>query len=206
MEFLWKLILESAPDPRLPPLTAHHASLVYCVGVIHIRAVHPKKNQKTGQLFPRKLEPEISKRSTREREEEPDKWLAKILVYSSCFRSLCGQCLTGSWLRETWLSLYPYSCECTLRQHLWVRASNLSLRNPNERPPFVTEFLLFFSGRSSRLLRGRWHQCSVAAGTRLSWRPISSRTWARRLRLPSGKCWASHKSRITPVGLDLVAK
>lgn len=50
-------------------------------------------------------------------------------------------------------------------------------------------------------------QCSfVMEAKLLSLRPISSSTAASSFRSPSGKCWASHRSRITPVGLDLVAK
>lgn len=55
--------------------------------------------------------------------------------------------------------------------------------------------------------RRRKGHCSFAmAAMLLSWRPISSRTVASWLRLPCGKCWASQRSRITPVGLVLVAK
>lgn len=159
----------------------------------------------------------------RTRRETAWKWLAEILVYSPSFHNLCCQYLTGSWQGRpgcdyllTSLSAHTGSfCECVC-VHL------------SSRMTFPAFFLLLFFGvcvgcvwggppsfhihfvSSSSLechlsLAGRC-QCSVTAGTRLSWRPISSSTWARRLRLPSGKCWASHKSRITPVGLDLVAK
>lgn len=69
-------------------------------------------------------------------------------------------------------------------------------------PPVIHPSLL----QSSDVPDG--HQCSVAMGNiaMFSWRPISSSTAANRFRLPSGKCWASQRSKITPVGLDLVAK
>lgn len=55
------------------------------------------------------------------------------------------------------------------------------------------------------LLRGQY--CASAANdTTVSCLPISSRTAASMLRFPSGKFCASQRSRITPVGLDLVAK
>lgn len=47
---------------------------------------------------------------------------------------------------------------------------------------------------------------SAAKDTTVSCLPISSRTAASMLRFPSGKFCASQRSRITPVGLDLVAK
>lgn len=98
----------------------------------------------------------------------------------------------------TWLFLIILISECA---HTWLSASAHSVL-PKAFP--LSYFLYFYvfclPGMSASC------QWSVAAGTRLSWRPISSKTCARRLRLPSGKCWASHKSRITPVGLDLVAK
>lgn len=47
---------------------------------------------------------------------------------------------------------------------------------------------------------------SAAKDTTVSCLPISSKTAASMLRFPSGKFCASQRSRITPVGLDLVAK
>lgn len=47
---------------------------------------------------------------------------------------------------------------------------------------------------------------SVAMTTSISLLPISSKALAKVLRSPSSWCSASHKSRITPVGLALVAK
>lgn len=50
-------------------------------------------------------------------------------------------------------------------------------------------------------------QCSFTMEEMLlSRRPISSRTVASWFRFPCGKCRASHRSRMTPVGLLLVAK
>lgn len=47
---------------------------------------------------------------------------------------------------------------------------------------------------------------SVAMATSISLLPISSKALARLLRSPSSCCSASQRSRITPVGLALVAK
>lgn len=47
---------------------------------------------------------------------------------------------------------------------------------------------------------------SVAMATSISLLPISSKALARLLRSPSSCCRASQRSRITPVGLALVAK
>lgn len=47
---------------------------------------------------------------------------------------------------------------------------------------------------------------SVATATSISLLPISSKALARLLRSPSSCCRASQRSRITPVGLALVAK
>lgn len=47
---------------------------------------------------------------------------------------------------------------------------------------------------------------SVVTATSTSLLPISSKALARLLRSPSSCCRASQRSRITPVGLALVAK
>jgi len=58
----------------------------------------------------------------------------------------------------------------------------------------------------ARRCRPAQHSPSVAMATSISLLPISSKALARLLRSPSSCCRASQRSRITPVGLALVAK
>lgn len=159
----------------------------------HSHTVYPEN----GQLFPRILQPRILGCGTEERERND--W-QRILFTPPSFRTLCCQCLTGSWLSRP-------------RAFFHFKATEYVSVYVTGTPNVFSAFGYAPSLSKCRLLPpwdvslpGGRCQCSVLEGTSVSWRPISSSTWAKRLRLPSGKCWASHRSRITPVGLDLVAK
>lgn len=62
------------------------------------------------------------------------------------------------------------------------------------------------SRTTCRMVPGAQQSPSVAMATSISLLPISSKALARLLRSPSSCCSASQRSRITPVGLALVAK
>lgn len=203
-ELLWRPIRRGrdvSSDSSLDPLTSDSVSLLRLASMVGASSTYPQSIQITGQLFPRKLVPKISSRYTRDRERNSQKEMA---CRDSCFYTLCFQCLTGSWLGRPSCSCFLSECLHTHTRYLWG-CTCIYDAIFHFIPRLSCSFWVVYLPGMSHSLWGRC-QCSVAAGKRLSWRPISSSTWARRLRLPSGKCWASHKSSITPVGLDLVAK